>query len=302
MTTLHYDHVDVFTTQRFGGNQLAVFLDADGLSDELMQTIAREMNFSESAFVMSPDDPENDFKVRIFTPQMELPMAGHPTIGTAFVLHRDGRVQFDGERHDIRFEEGVGVVPIAYIKENDGRIVPTMTQPLPQFGPIMEDRAMAADLLSLDVNDLHPDYPVQGVSAGVPFLYIPIKDVEALGKINVRLDVWNREIKASDYPHIFTFTPRNDRPTPTVRSRMFAPAMGIPEDSATGAASGPLGAYLVKYGLVEPSDHHEIVSEQGVEFGRPSTIQISVAMQGDAIEKVTVGGKSVYIGQGTLEI
>ena len=300
MKTLNYYHVDVFTTQRFGGNQLAVFMDAEGLSTELMQTIAGEMNFSESAFVMPPEDAANDFKLRIFTPQMELPMAGHPTVGTAYVLHHDGQVQFDGDTHDIRFEEGVGVVPVSYLKEADGSILPTMTQPLPQFGPIQEDRAMVADLLSLDVDDLHPDYPVQGVSAGVPFIYIPVRNVEALGKINVRLDVWNREIKESAYPHVFTFTPLSAGSAATVRSRMFAPAMGIPEDPATGAASGPLGAYLVKYGVVEPSNEHNIISEQGIEFGRPSTIHIKVLMDGGDIQKVTVGGKSVYVGEGKL--
>jgi trans-2,3-dihydro-3-hydroxyanthranilate isomerase len=302
MQTLHYYHVDVFTTQRFGGNQLAVFMDAQGLSAELMQTIAREINFSESAFVMGPETYGNDFKLRIFTPQMELPMAGHPTIGTAFVLHHAGIVQFDGSTHDILIEEGVGVVPVSYVKDNDGGILPTMTQPIPAFGQIWENRAMVADLLSLNVDDLHSDYPIQGGSAGVPFLYIPIKDVEAIGNINVRLDVWNREIKESAYPHLFAFTPLIDRPTPTVRSRMFAPAMGIPEDPATGAASGPLGAYLVKYGIVDASESVSIISEQGVEFGRPSTIHIGVTVEGDAIRKVTVGGNSVYVGEGTLVV
>lgn len=302
MNVYHYYHVDVFTTQRFGGNQLAVFLEAEGLSTEMMQTIAREINFSETAFVFPPQDDVTDFKLRIFTPQMELPLAGHPTIGTAFVLHHAGVVQFEGDTHEIKVEKGVGIIPVVYQKDGENNVIPTMTQPVPKFGDIWENRSVVADLLSLTVADLHPDYPVQGGSAGVPFLYIPIRDSEALAKIKIRLDVWNDAIKDTDYPHVFAFTPLKDRPTPTVRSRMFAPQMGIPEDPATGAASGPLGAYLVKYGIVSADESHRIISEQGFDFGRPSIIHINVELDGDEIQRVMVGGNSVYIGEGSITV
>lgn len=295
MYQLAYHLVDVFTQTPFGGNQLAVVLDADKLPDDLMQAIARELNLSETAFVMA--STQADFQVRFFTPQIELPMAGHPTVGTAYVLQREGHLPASGST---RFEEGVGVIPITLDED-----AIYMQQPVPTFGPVLEDRATLAAMLSLSADDLLDGYPVQAVSSGVPFTYIPLKNMNAIQRASLRRDVWAEVLQDFEAPHVFTFTPETVEAGSTVHSRMFAPAMGIAEDPATGAASGPLGAYLVKYGLVAADENDETVeirSEQGYEMGRPSQVSIRVKRQAGAISGVQVGGSSVYMGRGQLLI
>jgi trans-2,3-dihydro-3-hydroxyanthranilate isomerase len=255
----------------------------------MMQKIARELNLSESAFVLPSD--KADFRVRFFTPQVELPLAGHPTVGTAYVLQREGIIPRSGA---VTFEEGAGIIPITL----GDRIY--MEQPLPRFGSIWEDRAAVAQLLSLTVDDLIPDYPIQAVSSGVPFTYVPVSSLDAVKRIQFRQDVWASTFQDFEAPHFFVFTPESQDAGGTVHSRMFAPAMGIAEDPATGAASGPLGAYLVTYGIVPAAEHIEIVSEQGYEIGRPSQVSIQVEHDGHAIKRVQVGGNTVYMGSGQL--
>lgn len=300
MRKLRYQLVDVFTGERFGGNPLAVFTNGRGLETEMMQRIAKELNLSETVFVLPPDDPANDYKMRIFTPALELPMAGHPTIGTAFVLAREHLVNISAEKPLIRLEEQVGVIPVEFDFQDDGRLLVTMEQPSPTFGPEFEDRATIADMLSLDVSALD-DLPLQVVSCGVPFLFIPIKTLDAIGAIKVRTDVWEKAVKDHAEQHLFAFSRQVERDDSTVHSRMFAPAMGIAEDPATGGASGPLGCYLVKHGLVTGSPA-VIVSEQGMEMGRPSFIHIQIDHSGGDFKRVSVGGQSVYIGEGVIEI
>lgn len=298
---LQYHLLDVFTNQPFGGNQLAVFTSPPaGLSGEIMQRIAKELNLAEITFVLPPDDPKNDFRVRIFTPATEMPMAGHPTCGTGYLLaHQNILGDINGEKM-ITFEEGVG--PIQVTVQADANNNPTnilMRQPLPEFLDIYEDKKLIADMLSLSVEDIHPDVPVQVVTTGVPFLYIVINSLEAMGKINLRLDLWQEHFKGTNAEQIFTTCLQTQYDGSTIHSRMFAPAFGIPEDPATGAASGPLGAYLVKYGLVPAG---AMVSEQGVEMGRPSFINIEIGVDGDKFTDVIIGGESVYMGYGTLII
>ncbi|MBI1279061.1 MAG: PhzF family phenazine biosynthesis isomerase [Anaerolineaceae bacterium] len=298
MRRLHYHLLDVFTNERFGGNPLAVFINGRGLETALMQRIAKELNLSEVTFVLPPENPDNDWKVRIFTPSIELPMAGHPTVGTSYILAREDMVGVSESHPVIKLEEGVGIISVTF-QFNDG--MPSliqMQQPLPTFSPEFTDRALAAELLSLQPDDL-ADYPVQVVSCGVPFLFIPVKSLAAVQKIKFRMDIWERSF--GDYPQMFVFTTETTYPTSTVHSRMFAPGMGIAEDPATGAASGPLGCYLVKYGLVK-DDPAKIISEQGFEMGRPSYIHIEIRQTDGAIYFVGVGGECVYIGEGSLEI
>lgn len=298
---LHYHLLDVFTNQAFGGNQLAVFTQPPSdLPKATMQKIAKEMNLAEITFVFPPQDEANDYRVRIFTPAVEMPMAGHPTVGTGYLLAQVGML---GDIHDekvVTFEEGVGPIKVTVQANADGspRQV-LMRQPLPEFRKIYEDTQLIADLLSLSVNDLHPTAPVQVVTTGVPFLYIVINSLEAIGKIKLRLDVWDQHFKGTDAEQIFVTTTETQYETSTVHSRMFAPAFGIPEDPATGAASGPLGAYLVKYGLAPAGD---IVSEQGIEMSRPSFINIHIGMDGDNFTDVVIGGECVYMGHGTIVI
>lgn len=296
---LNYHLLDVFSNQPFGGNQLAVFADPPlDLPSSTMQLIAKEMNLSEVTFVFPARDHQNDFRVRIFTPARELPMAGHPTVGTAYLLAYLGMIDEIAKSHSLTFEEGIG--PIQVTVESDGDGIPEnvlMRQPLPQFLDIYEDREAIAQMLSLRPEDLHPKAPVQALSNGLPFLYVPIKSLEAIRRLSLRLDLWQGLLLGKPGENVFVSTTETENPGSTVHSRMFAPALGIAEDPATGSASGPLGVYLLKYGLV---DSREIVSEQGIEMGRPSFINISVDKQGDKFTEVTVGGPCVYMGQGTL--
>ena len=298
MRRLHYHLLDVFTTERFGGNQLAVFTNGRGLTTETMQRITKELNLSESTFVFPPDDPANDWKVRIFTPGRELPMAGHPTVGTSYVLAREQMVTPTEANPKIRLEEGVGLIPVTFQFKDGQPALIQMSQPLPTFSPEFTDRQLAAELLSLNVDDL-AETPVQEVSTGVPFLFIPIKDLRTIQRIKFRNDIWERSL--SQYGQFFVFTRETTYPTSTVHSRMFGPSMNIAEDAASGAPSGPLGCYLVKYGLVQ-GNPAKIISEQGFEMGRPSYIHIEIGQSNGEINFVGVGGECVYIGEGSLEI
>ncbi|MBZ0288572.1 MAG: PhzF family phenazine biosynthesis protein [Anaerolineae bacterium] len=301
MRKLRYQLVDVFTSERFGGNPLAVFTNGRGVEAEVMQRIAKELSLSETVFVLPPDDPANDYRLRIFTPGIELPMAGHPTVGTAYVLAREHLVAIDAERTSIRLEEQVGVIPVDFAFQDDGRLLVTMGQPPPTFGPEFTDRMTIAAMLSLDESALD-DYPIQVVSCGVPFLFVPIKTLDSMRAIKLRLDIWERAVKGHAEQHVFVFSREVENAGSTVHSRMFAPAMDIAEDPATGAASGPLGCYLVRHKIITDSPAI-ILSEQGIEMGRPSFIHIQIDHEdGDNISRVSVGGQSVYIGEGMIEI
>jgi trans-2,3-dihydro-3-hydroxyanthranilate isomerase len=296
---LAYQRLGVFTDKPFGGNQLAVFINPGDLSTETMQAIGKEFNLPEITFVFPPEKPENTYRVRIFTPQVEMPMAGHPTVGTAFALLREGLVQ----PGTIRFEENIGVIPVTISQTGDFTLI-SMQQPNPTFGDVIADRAAVAAALSLDAADLLDDQPAQVVSTGVPFLFVPVKSLDAMRRIRVRGDQWEALAATHGSPAgVFPFTLETELPGSTVHSRMFAPGLGIAEDPATGAASGPLGAYLVTHSLVTPrAGVASIVSEQGIEMGRPSIIQIRIETDGDRIVDVDVGGTCVYMGSGMLNL
>ena len=299
---MHYSLVDVFTNRPFGGNQLAVFPDARGLTTETMQALAKELNLSESTFVFPAQDAAFDYQVRIFTPAVELPMAGHPTVGTAFVLANDGIIRLAEPETTINFEEGVGVVPVTLsVREGQLQLI-QMRQPLPTFGPLFLDREAIAHLLSLDLSLLDATLPIEVVSCGIPFLFVPLKSLEAIRAIRFRLDVWERVLRDFAAPHVFVFTQEVVFPDSTVHSRMFAPAMGIAEDPATGAASGPLGCYLVHHRVVQPirAGSSQMVSEQGFEMGRPSLVQVKIDMDGQHITGVSIGGQCYFIGKGWI--
>lgn len=296
---LEYHLLDVFTNQRFGGNPLAVFMEPPlDLSPATMQAIAKELNLSETTFVFPPQDPAHDFQVRIFTPAAELPMAGHPTVGTAWLLTRLGMLGEIRGCKSIIFEEGIGPITVTIEADDHGgpeRVL--MRQPLPMFLDIHDDRKAIAEMLSLSVDDLRPDAPCQAVSCGLPFLYVVVNSLEAMRRISFRLDRWQQLLKGKASEQVFVTTTETEYPQSTVHSRMFAPALGVAEDPATGSASGPLGAYLLRYGLV---DIGELVSEQGIEMGRPSFIQIRIGRSGGEVTDVVIGGECVYVGHGLL--
>lgn len=300
---LQYQLVDVFTDRPFGGNQLAVFTGAGELPVELMQAIARELNLSETTFVTPAPDAQHDFRIRIFTPMAELPMAGHPTVGTAYVLARDGMIARSETATKIKCLEGVGTIPVT-VNFKDG--LPDwieMQQPLPTFGPRVEEVETVAEMLSLDKEAITATgLPVEVVSCGVPFLYVPLKNLEAIRAIRFRLDVWERALRGVVPPEVFVFTEEVETAGSRVHSRMFAPAFGIGEDPATGGASGPLGCYLVRHKVVKAEPRVELISEQGIEMGRPSFIKIGIEQQGGEITRVTVSGQCRFMGGGYLEV
>ena len=300
MSAIPYLHLDVFTDRRFEGNQLAVFPDPRGLTTGNMHAITREMNFSECTFIFPPERG-GDVHMRIFTPGRELPMAGHPTIGSTFALAIDGTIARG--RTDFVFELGVGPTPVSLEWGADRLSFAWMTQPLPAFGGEIADRRALAAAMGLDPHDL-ADGPAQIVSCGVPFLFVQAatrRVVDALSIDRKGLLRCCREAGLEEHP-VFVFTTEAAGGSETVYSRMLAPNFGIAEDPATGAASGPLGCYLLHHGIVSPAQAREILSLQGVAMGRPSRIHISIDSVDDMITRVRIGGTSVLVGRGTIEI
>jgi len=295
--------VDVFTDRPFGGNPLAVFPDAEGLTTEEMQNLAREMNLSETTFVLPAQAPGADFKVRIFTPVTELPFAGHPVVGTHWVLAHLGRVPLHEPVTQVRFELGVGLLPadLHVAKGRVERVV--MTQARPTFHAVLEDVSDLATGLGLAPEAISgAGWPVQVVSTGLPQMMVPVRslaEVRSLDAGQLDLAALNRACHAVDTKDVLVFTFETERPQSTVHVRMFAPLHGVPEDPATGSANGALGAYLVHQGAVpvaKPTVH--IVSEQGAELGRPSTLYIEVDHVGKEVLAVRVGGQVVPVVEG----
>jgi trans-2,3-dihydro-3-hydroxyanthranilate isomerase len=302
MTAYRYLHYDVFTGTRFEGNPLAVLPDARGLTAQQMQAIAREMAFSETTFVLPPEQDGTDARVRIFTPTQELPMAGHPTVGTTFALVHEGVLARGQERFMCGLE--VGPTPVDLAWDGDRLASAWMTQRVPEFGATFESpelRAEIARAVGLDVADLLDGCPVQLVSSGVPFAFIPLRSREAVDRAEPQIEASRRLEREHGLDHTFVFSTEPGTPDATVYSRMFAPVLGIMEDPATGGATGPLGGYLLRYGLVSPEQARAMVSLQGHAMGRPSWLHMEVHGTPERIERVRVGGESVLVATGTLE-
>ena len=298
-----YLHLDVFTDHLFGGNQLAVVPDGRGLSTDTMQAIAKEMNFSETTFVLPSERSDTDVRMRIFTPGEELPMAGHPTIGSAFALARTGLIA--PHRDLFVFGLGIGPVPVSLTWRGDELTFAWMTQLDPTFSDVIDNPRGAAAILGLPEDAVtKTGLPVQVVSCGVPFLFVPLatrRDVDHASLDRAALRRF-RESVDTLADCVFLFSPEPGADAATVYSRMFAPDLGIGEDPATGSASGPLGCYLVRHGVVPPERAGAMLSLQGVTMGRPSHVHISIGMAAGAISGVRVGGESVLAGEGTLYI
>jgi trans-2,3-dihydro-3-hydroxyanthranilate isomerase len=292
MRTYRYLHLDVFTATPFEGNQLAVFPEPQGLDTSLMQTITREMNFSECTFIFPPERG-GDRRLRIFTPGSELPMAGHPTIGSTFALAMEGVIA--SGRREFVFELGVGPTPVTLEWNQSDLAFAWMTQRLPEFGAIIEDRSSLAGAIGVKEPDLVPDLPAQVVSCGLPFLFVPLVSRAAVDSVELDRRALSRCSVGID--EAFFFTTEGEE---TVYSRMLAPGLGIVEDPATGGASGPLGCYLLHHKVVSPEAARTMLSLQGVAMKRPSRIHISIDSEADRITRVRVGGQSVLVGRGEV--
>jgi trans-2,3-dihydro-3-hydroxyanthranilate isomerase len=296
-------HYDVFTRDPLTGNQLAVFLDGRGLEPARMQALAREMAFSESTFIFPAEAAGTDVRMRIFTPGTELPMAGHPTIGSTFALAETGVIKPGAAI--FTFGLGVGPTPVALEWENSRLRFAWMTQLNPTFGPTVSDVEAVAMALGVRSDDIASELPIQQVSCGNPFLIVPMASRDAIDRAQSEAGPLRRmgERTGLNLP-VFLFTTGPGKPDAAVYARMFAPHfdIGVAEDPATGSAAGPLGCYLVHYGLVEGEAAQRILCLQGYAMGRPSSIHIRITGTRDAITKVQVGGEAVLVAKGTLVV
>jgi trans-2,3-dihydro-3-hydroxyanthranilate isomerase len=306
MPGLRFVQVDVFTETPFCGNPLAVILEGQGLTGEQMQAIAREMNLSETTFVLPSTDAAAHARARIFTPQLELPFAGHPVVGTSYVLVTEGLIPPRQGSFEIELELGIGVLPVE-IACTDGVVTQvTMTQQRPQFLAVLPtaDVEMLAEGLGLDPQDiLATGLPAQLVSTGLPQLMVPVRSLAAVQAIRLELGHLHTICQRYETHSIYAFTRETVTPSADVHSRLFAPLAGVLEDPATGSASGALGAYLVHHRVVggdTPVVHLE--NEQGYELRRPSRIFIEVARTGARISRVRVGGRVVKVLDGTVYV
>jgi len=299
LNSYDYQLWDVFTDKALTGNQLAVFTSARGLSADLMQKIAREMAFSETTFVVAANTPGVDARVRIFSPTRELEFAGHPTIGTAFALVASGGIQRGTAK--VVFGEGIGPVRVQLEWQADILRFAWMQQRPPVFGKTIEDRGGLAEGLGLAQLQLSSlSLPAQEVSCGSPYVMVAVASRDAVDQARVDSTVLGGVFDRAGITRrsmlLFAVEPAGS--AVTVYSRMLR--FDGTEDAATGGASGPLGSYLVNYGLVSAEHAASIISAQGVQMGRPSRIHIRIRSAGKDITEVQVGGTAVRVGDGTL--
>ena len=305
MRTVSYVTVDVFTETRFAGNPLAVIADARGLSDVEMQRIATEFNYSEITFVLPPEDPANTARVRIFTPTTEVPFAGHPNVGTAYVLGRQQEIFGKAPGEKLRFEEKAGLVEVSLVREGGKVRGATITAPRPLAigGTVSADIIAACASIDRDRIALTGHAPVIA-SVGLGFAIAELDSLDALAAAYpdagaFRSAVASHPSASGDFP-LFLYV--RDAGSPwKIRARMFAPLDHIPEDPATGSASAALAAYLVHL-LPETDIDVRMTIEQGVEMGRPSIIELDVSKSAGTVSTVTVTGRCVAVMRGFLDV
>lgn len=299
MRKYRYFVCDVFTKSAFGGNPLAVFTEAQGLSSLEMGKIAREMNLSETTFVLPPTKPEADFKVRIFTPATEIPFAGHPTLGTAYVMAEKG----SATGTELKLELNIGVIPVRLTIRN-GRIeFVQMTQSRPNFGSSFENISGLAKAVSVPESEiLETRLPTEVISCGMPILIVPVKSLKAVQGAEPDGQMIKNLLKDFEAKLVLIFTTETLDAGSTVHARLFAPSIGVMEDPAPGAAGGPVASYLFKHKLVEDKDVHKMICETGFEIERPSLIYMDIDVQDSAITGIRVGGYVAMVAEGTLFI
>jgi trans-2,3-dihydro-3-hydroxyanthranilate isomerase len=311
-----FRQLDVFTATPLAGNQLAVFTDARGLSDAEMQALARETNLSETTFVFPRDfatERQHGIKTRIFTTQEELPFAGHPTLGTAFALHgpdrragvTTGKFRVYGAENRIELDLKVGKIPVEFSFQN-AMLFGEMTQRDPEFGNVLKAEDIAP-IAGLAVEDIEKALPIQTVSTGLPFAMVPLRSVEALGRVMIDQKKAEQYLPRSDAKFLYFITPagvegEGAEARPKMRARMI---FYNGEDPATGSAAGNCAAWMVKYGVAKPDQ--QVLIEQGVEMKRKSHLYVRAGKSGtgkstdsDRIVNVRVGGNVVEVMQGEV--
>ncbi len=307
MTDYAFHTADVFTDKLHGGNPLAVIPDAKGLSDEQMAAITREFNYSESVFVLPPENSANARRLRIFTPGRELPFAGHPTVGTAFVLATIGEIPLSGDETKIIFEEGVGPVPVTIRSRNEIPFFSQLTAAkLPEVGDPPPPIETLAQVLSLEPSDLLANDLIEpeAVSCGIPFLFVPLQSADVLSRIKLNQQRWEASLKNYWAPEVFVFAADNWNGIfegGHIRARMFAPGVGVTEDPATGSACAALAGFL-GFRSEQRSGTLRWTIDQGVEMGRPSRLDAEVDLERGQVREIRVGGGSVLASSGVLHL
>jgi len=291
----HFEQVDVFTKKRFAGNPLAVFTEAQGLSPEDMQRVAREMNLSETTFVVPSTIPDCVARYIIFTPDDEMPFAGHPTVGTAYVLARLGKVPSGS--NTLNLEAKVGKVAVRVEGPSNNPTALFFTSPPIVFGSRCDNRAAVADALGLRESDLLATAPVE--EAGCPVLhpYVGLASPELVDSVTVNEKLFVKAMNEPKTTGVYIFASKHE--TQGIYARFFSFTKGgTIEDPATGSAASPLAAYLLRHGLL--AEGNEFVVEQGTKMGRQSFLTVSLTRRGRSADKIEVGGSAVSVLSGTL--
>lgn len=289
MERINYSIVDVFSNLKYTGNQLAVFKNAGNIPDKEMQQIAKEINFSETTFILSDSKNDGGYDVRIFTPNEEVPFAGHPTIGTAYIIQNE---VLEAPLDNIILNFKGGQITVSF---NNQEELLWMKQNQPTFGRIL-DTDKISEVLNIHKENMDDRFPIQEVSTGLPVLVVPLKSLEAVKKVKINREKYFELIEHMDAKAIMVFSPETYDSKNDLNVRDFADYYGIPEDAATGSSNGCLAAYLVKYGYFERSEI-DIRVEQGYEIERPSLLFLKASDDNGEID-VHVGGKVVKIAQG----
>jgi PhzF family phenazine biosynthesis protein len=295
--SLSFYQVDVFTVKPLAGNPAAVVFGGAALETAKMQAIAREMNLSETVFVLPPSDANADYRVRIFTPQSELPFAGHPTIATAHAVIEEGRV-FNGRVPPlIRQECGIGIVPVAVHKKDDGLFF-LMTQAQPEWLAVDLTQANCAAMLGCREEDLLAA-PVEIVSTGVKWLIIPLAGLQVIKNLAPDMALVERLCKVAGAFGVTVFCLEAERPGYAVHARTFAPGAGVLEDPVCGSGQGSIAAYIAKQGLIA-GKNIEYLSEQGIEIQRPGSVSVKAQLEKDDRWTIQVGGQAVTVVKGDI--
>lgn len=293
--------LDVFTSQTFGGNPLAVVPDARGLTPEQMQAIAAEFNYSESTFVLPSQKLSDTAKVKIFTPTNEIPFAGHPNVGTAVALARDGEVFGKVIGDKVRFDEGVGSVDIDILRDRDDIVGARFTAPGAAVMGSMYEQSAIAECVGIELEEvLSTNHLPQKVTLGISFVFAEVRDLVALGRARPAGDRFMTHLPAEQVAGLYLYVRTRERLGKTIRSRMFSPIDGIGEDPATGSAAAMLGALLGR--LTDGDNDLSISIDQGIEMGRPSQIEVGIQRDVDGIRSIAVGGNAVPVSAGVLTI
>ena len=296
MRKLAFFTVDVFAESKYSGNQLAVFTRASSVSEIEMQKIAKEMNYSETTFVLSSQKRNGGYDVRIFTPNEEVPFAGHPTLGTAYVIQQ-AIVRRTVKSVVLNLKVGQVPVDLSYRAKIPDLL--WMKQIQPTFGKNELPRQSVAQMLGIDENFIDSRFPIQEVSTGLSFIIVPLKSLDAVKRSRVDKAKYFEFIKDKSSKGVMVFCPESYAKVNQINARVFVDYYGIPEDPATGSGNGCLAAYLVKHSYFGSDHIDNIRVEQGYEIGRPSLLFLRATMKGESID-VWVGGRVVMIAKGVF--